>query len=61
MITYTHGGVVPRKAVTRHAVPDTRLDEAIVLRRCAMFRKASRGTAVSYPADILHSALRPGG
>lgn len=53
-MTHTIGGVViPRIAVTRPAAPDNRLDEAIALRRCAMYRKAFRGTAVSLPADVL--------
>jgi hypothetical protein len=30
---------------------DVRLDEAIALRRCAMYRTAFRGTAVGYPAE----------
>jgi pyridoxal-dependent decarboxylase-like protein len=54
MITHTVNGVIrPRVAVTRTAAPDSRLDEAIVLRRCALQRKAFRGTAVSYPAEVL--------
>lgn len=54
MITHTINGVVrPRVAVARYAGADTRLDEAVVLRRCAMYRKAFRGTAISCPADAL--------
>jgi hypothetical protein len=32
---------------------DVRLDEAIALRRCAMYRKAFRGTAIGYPAAAI--------
>jgi len=32
---------------------DVRLDEAIALRRCAMYRKAFRGTAIGYPARAM--------
>ena len=54
MMTHTLGGVVfPRIAVARLAAPDARLDEAMALRRCAMYRKAFRGTTVSFPADVL--------
>ena len=54
MITHAIGGVIrPRVAVVRPVAADTRLDEALVLRRCAMYRKAFRGTAISYPADAL--------
>jgi Pyridoxal-dependent decarboxylase, pyridoxal binding domain len=35
------------------SVPDTRLIETVVLRRCAQYRKAFAATAVSYPADAL--------
>lgn len=43
-------------ALRLHAVAepnDTRLDEAVALRRCAQYRKAFRGSAVSYPAEVL--------
>lgn len=54
MITHTVDGVLrPRVAVSRHVAVDTRLDEAIALRRCALYRKAFRGFAVGYPADAL--------
>ena len=54
MITHTINGVVrSRVAVTRNLASDTRLAEAIALRRCAVQRKAFRGTAVSYPAEVL--------
>ncbi len=54
MITHAIGGVIrPRVAVVRPVAADTRLDEAFALRRCAMYRKAFRGTAISYPADAL--------
>ena len=33
--------------------PDVRLDEAIALRRCAMYRNAFRGTAIAYPAKAM--------
>jgi diaminopimelate decarboxylase len=32
---------------------DMRLDEAIALRRCAMYRKAFRGTAIGYPTQAI--------
>ena len=32
---------------------DVRLDEAIALRRCAMYRKVFRGTAIGYPARAM--------
>jgi diaminopimelate decarboxylase len=32
---------------------DIRLDEAIALRRCAMYRKVFRGTAIGYPAAAI--------
>jgi hypothetical protein len=32
---------------------DVRLDEAIALRRCAMYRTAFRGAAVGYPAEAM--------
>ena len=54
MITHTIDGMLrPRVAVMRHTALDTRLDEAIALRRCALYRKAFRGMGVSYPADVL--------
>ena len=54
MITHTIGGVIrPRVGLVRPVAADTRLDEALALRRCAMYRKAFRGTAISYPADVL--------
>ena len=53
MITPSFESVVRRARVADQAAPDTRLDEAIALRRCAVQRKAFRGTAVSYPAEVL--------
>lgn len=54
MITHTINGVVrPRVAALRCAVPDTRIAEAMAIRNCALYRKAFRGTAVSYPAEAL--------
>ena len=54
MITHTINGVIrSRVAVIRTAAPDSRLDEAVVLRRCAVQRKAFHGAAVSYPAEVL--------
>jgi Pyridoxal-dependent decarboxylase, pyridoxal binding domain len=39
-------------------VTDVRLDEAIALRRCALYRTAFRGAAIGYPADaIRHEAI----
>src|SRR5262245_39033018 len=32
---------------------DVRLDEAIALRRCAMYRNAFRGAAIGYPAEAM--------
>ena len=52
MITHTIDGVV-RPRVARHIAADTRLDTALALRQCALYRKAFRGTAVAYPADAL--------
>jgi hypothetical protein len=34
-------------------VTDVRLDEAIALRRCAMYRTAFRGAAIGYPAEAI--------
>lgn len=54
MITHTINGVVrPRVGIARHAGSDTQLFEAIALRRCALYRKTFRGTAISYPAEAL--------
>lgn len=54
MITHTINGLVrPRVAVSRDAMVDYRLDEAVAVRRCALYRSAFRGTAVSFPADAL--------
>jgi diaminopimelate decarboxylase len=41
----------------RHeASPDVRqIDETVTLRRCAMYRKAFQGAAISYPAAVLRS------
>jgi diaminopimelate decarboxylase len=35
------------------AKPLTLLDETVALRRCALYRKAFKGIAVSYPAELL--------
>jgi hypothetical protein len=50
----------PLDAIADHRVDigsrlatDVRLDEAIALRRCAMYRKAFRGTAIGYPAEAI--------
>jgi diaminopimelate decarboxylase len=50
----------PLDAIADHRVDtgsrlatDVRLDEAIALRRCAMYRKAFRGTAIGYPAAAI--------
>jgi pyridoxal-dependent decarboxylase-like protein len=54
MIAQTIGGVIrPRVAVARDVESDSRLAEAVALRRCALYRKAFRGTAVTYPAEVL--------
>jgi len=56
MITHTTGGVIrPRVAVARFVETDFRLAEAVAVRRCALYRQAFRGSAVSYPADALRS------
>ena len=34
------------------AKPFALIDEAIALRRCALYRKAFKGIAISYPADF---------
>ena len=44
-------------ALRRHVAADRaddRLDEVVVLRRCAQYRKAFRWAAVSYPVDVVH-------
>jgi hypothetical protein len=33
------------------AKPPTLIDETVALRRCALYRKAFKGIAASYPAD----------
>jgi len=54
MIMHSIDGVVrPRVAAPRYVPADTRLDEAIAIRNCALYRKAFRGFAISYPADAL--------
>jgi hypothetical protein len=45
-----HVGLTPRPVVEPL---DPRLDVTIALRRCAVYRKALRGAAISYPAGIL--------
>lgn len=45
-----HVGLVPRPVVEPL---DPRLDVTVALRRCATYRKALRGAAISYPAGIL--------
>ncbi|MCW2564047.1 MAG: diaminopimelate decarboxylase [Mycobacterium sp.] len=35
------------------AKPLTLIDETVALRRCALYRKAFKGIAVSYPAELL--------
>ena len=39
--------------VGAHLAADVRLEEAIALRRCAMYRNAFRGTAIAYPAKAM--------
>ena len=36
-----------------HLATDVRLDEAVALRRCAMYRTAFRGAAIGYPAQAM--------
>jgi diaminopimelate decarboxylase len=50
----------PFEAIADHRVDtgsrlatDVRLDEAIALRRCAMYRTVFRGTAIGYPAEAI--------
>jgi diaminopimelate decarboxylase len=54
MIVHPPGGttVLPAR-VSARLVPDVRLDEAIAIRRCALYRRAFQGSAVSYPATLL--------
>ncbi len=54
MIIHLHGGMAasPVRVTTRLAV-DERLDETIALRRCALQRSVFRGSAVSFPAEVL--------
>ena len=48
-------GARPGVGVVSPAVQrlDPRLDITVALRRCATYRKALRGAAISYPADVL--------
>ena len=48
-------GACPRVSVVAPALPqlDPRLDITVALRRCATYRKALRGAAISYPAGVL--------
>jgi hypothetical protein len=57
----------PFEAIADHRVDtgsrlatDVRLDEAIALRRCAMYRKVFRGTAIGYPASAIRLAAIAG-
>jgi len=53
MIVHSPHGV-PGLPANGGATPiDLRLEVAVVLRRCAMYRNAFRGTAVGFPADAL--------
>jgi len=48
------GGVADRSVDTgARLVTDVRLDEAIALRRFAMYRNVFRGTAIGYPAEAI--------
>ena len=47
------GAAVHSVDIGARLVTDVRLDEAIALRRCAMYRKAFRGTAIGYPAAAI--------
>jgi hypothetical protein len=51
MTTHVHNGASVPSFETEER--ETRLIETMVLRRCAQYRKAFRGSAVSYPADAL--------
>ena len=54
MIVHPPGGttVLPAR-VSARPTPDLRLDEAIALRRCALYRRAFHGSAVGCPAALL--------
>jgi diaminopimelate decarboxylase len=47
------GAAVHSVDIGARLVTDVRLDEAIALRRCAMYRTAFRGTAIGYPAEAM--------
>jgi len=54
MIIHPPGGttVLPAR-VSARPTPDLRLDEAIALRRCLLYRRAFRGSAVGCPGPLL--------
>lgn len=47
------GGAAGRPVEGASALNHARLEEAVALRRCAMYRNAFRGNTVGYPADAL--------
>ena len=54
MILHPLDAVASRRVdIGSRLATDVRLDEAIALRRCAMYRKAFRGTAIGYPAKAI--------
>jgi hypothetical protein len=54
MILHPFDAVAGRRVdIGSRLATDVRLDEAIALRRCAMYRKVFRGTAIGYPAAAI--------
>jgi Pyridoxal-dependent decarboxylase, pyridoxal binding domain len=54
MILHPFDAIADRRVdIGSRLATDVRLDEAIALRRCAMYRKAFRGTAIGYPAAAI--------
>ena len=54
MILHPFEAIADRRVdIGSRLATDVRLDEAIALRRCAMYRKAFRGTAIGYPAAAI--------
>ena len=47
------GAAVHSVDIGARLVTDVRLDEAIALRRCAIYRTAFRGTSIGYPAEAM--------
>lgn len=54
MILHPLGAIADRRVdIGSRLATDVRLEEAIALRRCAMYRNAFRGTAIGYPAQAI--------